>query len=322
MNFDSFVDTLSDETRLGEASCRGLYDGDAIFGYGEDCSSAVIKMMQKQNTCKRYISTLSSSQRLVRDDGLIWGRVKANNYAKNVEQRVKSSQLTPCTSSFLPPRHFGKKTLQTLLDAGIIYKGGGKSSEVFMFGWNMGDFWELVSWPRDAEGGNVRFGLPVVADLDELMDETPKLSSVEKISEIPRGDFVEERNPFVVDVTDLKDLNDKILHPKKDCILFLSAAYCKTCHRISPQDVKLARVHAEAKNDVVFAKSNASSKIGKEVSRALGVNAVPAFCLFRAGKRYGDVMSVSHIPSKKLDVALDLLLSGDKWDGKTIDSMK
>lgn len=198
-----------------------------------------------------------------------------------------------------------------------------------MFAWNMQDFWELISWPRDAEGGNTRFGLPTVEDLDtaadDIEDERRIEGSVQKIAQSPKEDFIDASdasNPFVLDIHDLKDLNDQILTPKKDCILFLSAAYCRTCRYLSPQYIKLARTHAEAKNDVLFAKSNASSKIGKEVSRALGVDAVPAFCLFRAGKRYGSVLSVSKMPSKKLDLALDLLLSGGSWDGRRIDSMK
>jgi hypothetical protein len=216
------------------------------------------------------------------------------------------------------------------LDAGVVYKGN-KKSNVFMFGWNLPDFWELISWPRDAEGGNTRFGLPAVQDLDTSADDTeddrmiaapPNLASSSKVPQSPQDDFPDASNPVVLDIHNMKDLNDKILNPKKNCILFLSAAYCRTCRYLAPQYTILARAHSEAKNDVLFAKSNASSKIGKEVSRALGVDAVPAFCLFRAGKRYGSVISVSKIPSKKLDLALDLLLSGGSWDGRKIDSIK
>lgn len=330
MNFDSMVDTLSDETKLGEAACRGLYDGDAILGVGEPCSSAVIRLLQRQNRCKRYISTLSSSQRKIRDDGLIWGRIKANNFGKSVVNRAHSLDFNQGISMVASPRHFGQRTLQPLLDAGVIYKGNTKSN-VFMHGWNMQDFWELISWPRDADGGNTRFGLPTIEDLDTADDDMednrmisapPTLAPGSNVPHDPIEDIAHASNPFVLDIHDLKELNDKILEPKKDCILFLSAAYCRTCRYLAPQYTKLARTHAEAKNDVLFAKSNASSKIGKEVSRALGVDAVPAFCLFRAGKRYGSVLSVSKIPSEKLDLALDLLLSGGNWDGRKINSVK
>ena len=50
------------------------------------------------------------------------------------------------------------------------------------------------------------------------------------------------------------------------------------------------------------------------ISRLLGVDAVPAFVLFQDGKRYGDTLSISKLPSKKLDFALDFMKSGKKWD--------
>ena len=59
------------------------------------------------------------------------------------------------------------------------------------------------------------------------------------------------------------------------------------------------------------------SKKGKMISRLLGVDAVPAFVLFQNGKRYGDTLSISKLPSKKLDVALEYMKSGKKWDRNT-----
>jgi hypothetical protein len=84
----------------------------------------------------------------------------------------------------------------------------------------------------------------------------------------------------------------------------------------------MARERLKFGDDVVFAKANAVGKLGKEVRRTLGLDAVPAFLFFKAGKRYGTVLSVSKMPSKKLDFALDLLIAGDNWDGKSIGRLK
>ena len=124
-----------------------------------------------------------------------------------------------------------------------------------------------------------------------------------------------------MDINGISDLNTEVLDPKKNCILFLSAAYCRTCKYLAPQYLKLARGHVQAGDDIVFAKANAVDKLGKDIRKTLGVDAVPAICFFKAGERYGSVLSVSKIPSKKLDAALDLLISGENWDGKSISKL-
>jgi len=182
----------------------------------------------------------------------------------------------------------------------------------------------MLSWPRDSEGANIRFGLPVIDDLDIGEEEedfpAPPNASVAPVPKPPKDEFEGEKNPYVLDIKNLEELNSHILDPKKDCILFLSAQYCRTCKYLTPQYTKLARNNKGG--DVVFAKANAVGKIGKEVSKALAVDAVPAFCLFRAGERYGTTINVSRIPSKKLDVALELLRSGDSWDGQKLRGLK
>jgi len=170
MNFDVLVDSLSDEADFGEAACRGFANKSVLFGAAEICSSGVVKLLQKQNRCKRYISTVTSSQRKVQDDGIIWGRSKAIQFGKDVVEKVSNSRILCSSSSIAPPKKFGEKTLQPLLNAGIVYKSNSKE-EVFAQGWNLQDYWEQVSWPRDADGGNTRFGFPVVADLDSLEEE-------------------------------------------------------------------------------------------------------------------------------------------------------
>lgn len=317
-SFDAIVDTLEDEAKSADAMCMGL-DENVDSNDERRCSSEVITMLQKQNNCKRYVSTLNTSQKKVQEDGLLWGRSKADGYGKDVIRRVTSLKRKPDSSihTFIPPKKYGSRTLQRLLDAGIVYKN--KEKEAFLQKWNMGDFLELVSWPREAEGGNIRFGLPVIEDLDDVEQEE---ATVVAQSPPDQSGYQEKKNPYILDINKLSELNSEVLDTKKDCMLFLSAAYCRTCKYLSPQYLKLAREHMRAGDDVVFAKANAVGKLGKEIRQVLGVDAVPAFCFFRAGERYGNVISVSKMPSKKLDAALDLLISGDNWDASAIGKLK
>lgn len=71
--------------------------------------------------------------------------------------------------------------------------------------------------------------------------------------------------------------------------------------------------------DILFGKAETSGEIGKQLGRELGVDAVPAFCLFRNGKLYGSPLSISKLPSPKMDRALELLESGKPWDTSVLD---
>ena len=66
--------------------------------------------------------------------------------------------------------------------------------------------------------------------------------------------------------------------------------------------------------DVTFAKADATGKIGKALGKALQVDAVPTFVLFRRGHVYGSPMSISRLPSKQLEQAVDYLATGKGWD--------
>jgi hypothetical protein len=194
-------------------------------------------------------------------------------------------------------------------------------------GWSLGDFWEQTSWPKDSAGtGSVRYGLPVVEDRD--LDEEPLLSAAPgrpqrldktyeefdpdgKVKPAPTPD---QENPFVRNVAGVSGMQDEIMDASKDSILFLSARFCKTCKTISPLYTRMARMSKDADSSTLFAKAETSGPWGKELGRFLEVDAVPAFVLFRDGKRYGSPLSVSRLPSKKIERAIELLESGADWD--------
>ena len=271
---------------------------------------------------------MCNAQRMVRDNGLIFGRNDAIKYTKN----IGNTSFQMKGKHILPPKHFGTKTLQKLLDSNVLFKSNSKE-QFLVQGWSMKDYWELTSWPRDVSAAaNVRFGFPVVDDLDTLFNDEEMASRNEENmsssmlnedddSSLEKIDFSikEKENPFVTKITGVIDLSSEILKEKKKCVLFLSSTSCRTCKYLTPQYTKLSKDFHD--RDVVFAKVNAFSKKGKELSKTLAVEAVPAFVFFRDGQRFGSTLSVTRIPSKKLDLALDLLCSGEDWDANSINRL-
>lgn len=266
---------------------------------------------------------MSQSQRIVCSEGVLWGPNKASAHMKQVSSSLKNAQ------SVVPPPNFSS-TLQTLLDKGIVWKQK-KEGNVLMRGWSLKDFWELSSWPRDSSGtGDTRYGLPVF-DAESMLEE--RFTRPEKmIAEPPaiKGRFSEEKeqearreqvrqdaeNPHVMTVRGVAGLQNEIIEAEKDCLLFLSAPWCRTCRYISPQYTRMAR---ESPLKVTFAKADATGNIGKALGKALEVNAVPAFVLFRQGQVFGTPLSVSRLPSKKLQDAVECLASGMEWDDNLLD---
>ena len=120
----------------------------------------------------------------------------------------------------------------------------------------MSDFWEQASWPRDSSGsGTTRFGLPVREDPDELDDELDDeffiseapnhYQASENVNRDDEYDEVEDfdlssknraiqNNPYVLNVMDVEGIENEIVRSEKNCIVFMSARFCKTCKTINP----------------------------------------------------------------------------------------
>ena len=225
-------------------------------------------------------------------------------------------------------------------------------------GWSLSDFWEQTSWPRDSSGtSNTRYGLPVREDPYEetdarfLVSESPfrrenfqrvDMSEEEELSNggypvgvgggstaTTAGDTTSrgggrgvQDNPYVLNIVGVAGVESEIIEQEKDCIMFLSAKFCKTCKTINPVYTRMARLNQENSddddddetNEICFIKAEASGVLGKELGRYLSVDAVPAFVLYRKGKRFGIPLSESKLPSRKIDRAISLLKSGEDWD--------
>lgn len=248
-----------------------------------------------------------------------------------MQKLERASFLTSPDCQAIPPPAAIGRTLEVMFQKGVIFseqqrKKVQQKSNIVR-GWSLGDFWEQTSWPKDSSGnGGVRYGLPVVEDkdLDEeaLLSEAPgRQKGLDRIYEEfdPDGKgkpapTPDQENPFVRNVAGVSGMEEEIMDASKDCILFLSARFCKTCKTISPLYTRMARISKDADSSTLFAKAETSGPWGKELGRALEVDAVPAFVLFRNGERYGSPMSVSRLPSKKIEQALELLESGADWD--------
>jgi len=311
--FNCLVDTLGDESDVIEAfdddSNDVMYEGSKG---GDDKS--VIGLLRKQHGCERYISTVSKSQKIILDDGLIFGRNKADKHIKSAE----SSSTT--ARHIVPPTRFGSLTLQRLLDGGIIFKN--KKKDVWIQSWSLKDFWEYTSWPRDTSGNSsVRFGLPVVEESNISPDISEPLRPVSDSPTLLADEYKEKKNPYVLAIKGLDELESKILSKERNCILFLSASWCRTCKSISPQYTRMAMDMKKGESDVLIARTDAGRGSGKALGKFLNVEAVPAFVLFRDGKVYGDPLSISRLPSKKMNTAVDLLSSGQEWDREAMKAL-
>jgi len=323
------VDTLADET-----DTKDSYDdedpSENYLGKGTDRNS-VISLLRQLHGCERYISTMSKSQKIVLEDGILFGRTTAEKHTQQAELSNKNSMR-----SIVPPKQFGALTLQKLLDGGVIFKNKKKSA--WIQSWSLKDFWEYTSWPRDSTAGaNVRYGLPIVEELDVVVDENGAPRSSSKKEEMisapskripgatpapPKDEFEGQKNPYILGIEGLDELENVILSQEKDCILFLSASYCRQCKYLKPQYTRLAREMSEGKSDVLIAQVDAGRGKGKLLGNFLNVDAVPAFVLFRQGKVYGDTLSISRLPSKKMNLAIDLLSSGQVWDREALRELK
>mmetsp|Transcript_1842 Transcript_1842/g.3258 ORF Transcript_1842/g.3258 Transcript_1842/m.3258 type:complete len:574 (+) Transcript_1842:371-2092(+) len=314
--FDSLIDTLSNEQK-----------GIVITDDNPSGGSSVLQLLRERHQCDKYISTLTESQQIVKQDGVLFGPGKANAHAKSMAS-LSPKQCTP----IVPSIGFGSSTLQTLLENDILFSTK-DTNPVSVRGWAMKNFWEETSWPRDSSGSGVRFGLPVVEelgedDLDELFrieqlelekNRRTKLSSEGGMDdkEVLVQTKVDDKNPYVTQIAGVEGLAETILSKRRSGVVFVAMRSCRTCKGINPIFTKLARERGSSKDggesSLMFGKADATGAAGKALGKQLGIVAVPSFVLFRDGVRYGAV-SVSKLPSDRLDKAIRDLEAGEEFD--------
>lgn len=299
--FDTLVDTLSDE----QASRAETSMNDWIIETG-----GVLSLLKSRHKCDNYISTMTASQRIIRDDGVIFGPGNAKDHVRQV---TKAS-----ATAIIPPKGFGT-TVQTLLDEAITYSWNSEGSTLVRT-WTLPEFWELTSWPRDSDSSSsVRFGFPVVDDfdVDAEDDDDDDDDSFEEPEEV---NVKGGSQSFITDITSVQDLTREVINQEKDCLLFLSAKYCRTCKTIAPAYTRMARINHS--DELLFCRADTTGPKGKELGKILNVNAVPLFLLFKRGERFGTPLLVNKLPSKKLDMALEFLRTGSTWDSAALEKVR
>jgi thiol-disulfide isomerase/thioredoxin len=310
--FHTCIDTVGDEAKLAMAST--LQQGLDRFSGGE--TSGVAAKLRKFNQCQRYVSALTRSQRFLLEEGLLFARDHVTKYQEQVERKFDADDYL----QLLPPANYGG-TLQKLFDSKVVFptdrneNGSHIGKKVFVRGCSFPDYAEIEIWPVDTQYGRVRYGFPGIdeitmeARMDEIMGTTksptnPTLKK-EKIA-----------NPFVMDINSLVELKEAIVSEEKDCVLFVSAPYCKVCRKVDPLFTRMARISMEeTKSGIVFAKASTGGTGGKQLTFTLEIDSVPTFVLFKKGQRYGDPLRVK-LPSAELDLAIQYLDEDKEWDAE------
>lgn len=328
--FDSLVDTIGNERTSSDG------DDDNMISFGE----STLQMLKSQHKCSNYVSTLTRSQDIVANEGIFGGPGKADGYSEKIGS-LPSLMKNRESQSIIPPKAIGS-TLETLMKNGVIFnekkrsKACSKKSDAIR-GWSLSDFWEQMSWPRDSSGsGTTRFGLPVREDPDEIEDDDEFMISEGSYEgpssreswdsydddfdlSIPSSSKVKNRaiqnNPYVLNVVDIDGFRNEIVDTEKNCIMFMSAKFCKTCKTINPAYTRMARINQEngKADNYSFVKAETSGPSGKKLARLVSVRAVPSFVFVREGKILGQTYA-SRLPSPKVDRAIELLASGEDWD--------
>jgi len=297
--FDTLVDTMYDERKGSIPNSVG-----------------VIQLLARNHQCSKYVSTFNKPQQIIKDEGVLFGPGKANSLAKSLESMSPSK----CTQ-LIPSSGFGPRTLTTLFQNGVVFPSKNDKSVVAR-GWSMKDFWTYTSWPRDSSDSGLRFGLPALDDEKDLDEEFRRdqlnienlviedQDGEEDLDDVEEEKESQQENPYVTKIRGVEGLAENIISKRRDGVVFVAMRSCRTCKSLDSPFTRLAR---DYDGDLTFAKADATGKVGKQLGRQLGIEAVPSFVLFRDGKRYGSV-STSRLPSAKLSKAISDLTSGADFD--------
>ena len=304
-NFDALLDTVGNEFEKGGFSSR------------------VLELLESRHGCHVYRSTYTRQQAIIGGSGLLFGPNEAKDYSQSLLNSAgRDGTMEDCPP---PPPRLGR-TVERLFQTGVSWP---EHSDVVR-GWSLGEYWESTTWPRSVEQPSLRFGFPTfdedaAMEQEEAEDDEPIITGnlarqqalAEYFQQQQRASDESKNSPDIMFVTGVRGLKERILQPELDCVLFLSAPFCRTCRYLQPRFQRMARENSnkdQTESTIVFAKADATGEIGKELGRYLGVDAVPTFVLFRKGERYGKPLSISRLPSSQLERALQYLRDGLEWD--------
>lgn len=305
----------------------------------EGPQSRPVQLLASRHGCQTYRSTRTKAEEIVASEGLLWGPGKAKEYLKSLSGKAKTAP-----TATLPVAGWGT-LVEQLLQAGLVAPSlhtvdQTKGSTIWIRGWSLKNTWEANTWPSNTDG--TRFGFPELEDDEDDEDEEddfvvvntenlpsrvqPRSESARQQQESNRASTVSRAqpssvSPFIKSVYGPEGLEEDVIKPELDCILFMSAPFCRTCKKLQAPYARLARLnHEDDGSQVVFAKADIVGGFGKALGKTLDVNAVPTFVLFRKGERFGRPLSISKLPDHQFDLALEFLKEKQDWDDSQFDS--
>jgi len=151
---------------------------------------------------------------------------------------------------------------------------------------------EASAWPRDAETGG-RFGFPGASlwlddeedeeEEEEEADDDVDYSAVGGDVELEHQ--VEKKKSVlgghVMDVSSKSEL-EQAVHAKRNCVVFVSAGWCRKCKYIKRQYARVSEEFHDENQELSFLHLDAEAN--PNVASQLGVSDVPDFFLYRQGK--------------------------------------
>ena len=303
---------------------------DTIGRYGPQ--SRPVQLLASRHGCHVYRSTRTKAEEIVASEGLLWGPGKVKGYLNTLSGNVNN-----VPSVTLPVAGLGA-LVEQLLQAQLVAPSlqtieQSKGSATWARGWSLKTAWEVNTWPSTTDG--TRFGFPTVEEDEDENDEYDDLvvnnanlpTRVSPRSEDAVQDQESNRistraraqpsstSPYIKTVYGPEGLEEDVVKPELDCILFMSAPFCRTCRKLQAPYARLARLnHEDSNSQVIFAKAEVVGSFGKALGKSLGVNAVPTFVLFRKGERFGKPLTISKLPDQQFDLALEFLKDHEEWD--------
>uniref|UniRef100_A0A7S3P7H5 Thioredoxin domain-containing protein n=1 Tax=Amphora coffeiformis TaxID=265554 RepID=A0A7S3P7H5_9STRA len=310
---------------------------DTIGRYGPQ--SRPVQLLASRHGCHAYRSARTKAEEIVASEGLLWGPGKVKEYLKSLPRKASSAP-----SATLPVAGWGA-VVERLLKAKLVAPSlqtidQSKNSATWARGFSLKATWEANTWPSTTDG--TRFGFPTLEEdeddeddeYDDLVVTSANLSSrVQPRSEEALQEQESNRigtraraqpsstSPYIQTVYGPEGLEEDVIKPELDCILFMSAPFCRTCKKLQAPYARLARLnHEDANSQVVFAKADVVGSFGKALGKSLGINAVPTFVLFRKGERFGRPLIISKLPDQQFDLALEYLKDREEWDDSQFDT--
>ena len=338
--FDILIDLSGSEWTMSDTNDITATTSRTVLSNNNNNDNPVLRQLRIKHGCHVYVSLQSHAQDMVQRKGLLLGPTKASNYINKLVQQDETTMSDNTILWHAPPPDGLGACVQRLLDAGLILDNKAMTSKINsnnkndtssatrIQGWSLADYWQSVTWPRDASYANVRFGLPTPPDgmQDDYGDDEDDDVDITKSDR--------QANPYIFTITNgLEGLDKTVVQPRQTCIIFLTAPFCRTCKILQPRYQRLARILTQEQQQqdpqqrtiqtaISFGQADiAKGDSEKALGKFLQVSSVPSFVAFRNGQVFGHPFPVSKLPSAKLETVIEWLQTGRKWNDNEIQNL-